>query len=122
MAVPVAWNAEILLVERLILPLGTLPSDYRHALQELAGRIPLATADESTEPRPGDFWLGVDPSGRTSWRRLKNVGYASVAELGPAVLRLVTAAAWTDQRPQPVCSSSPWRANDPGALAPSGTF
>jgi len=98
MPIPITWNDEILLVERLVLPSCSRHERYQAALHDLADRLHLETGDEYSKPMPGDFWVGCSPLVGWGGTDPGEVGWASFNEVPPAILRLLTAANWYEQR------------------------
>jgi hypothetical protein len=70
----ITWQDISFEVTRLIVSEG-LGEAFRAALDPVVERFGLVVADESAEPRPGDFWIGCSPRGgwqdadpgRTAW-------------------------------------------------------
>lgn len=97
MPIPITWNDDILLVERLVLPACSRHERYQAALHDLAERLQLETGDEYSRPMPGDFWVGCSPVDGWGDTDPGEVGWAGFEEVPPAILRLLTAAAWYEQ-------------------------
>jgi hypothetical protein len=74
------WQEQQLEVDRLVFRRGHRGS-YEAILSGLATRLRVAIADDSAEPRPGDFWLGCLP--RAGWGDTDPslIGWASAVEV-----------------------------------------
>jgi hypothetical protein len=80
----IVWQGEELVVGRVVLRRDRRAGAYHRPLCEAADRGGLAVADQSADPRPGDFWVGCSPEAgwgdadpaRTGWAGLLEVPLA----------------------------------------------
>lgn len=81
------WHDAHLTVRRLVFRRDDR-SHYTRSLLPLARRVGLDVADESAEPRTGDFWVGCQPDSGWGADRA-SIGWASVVEVPVAVAALL---------------------------------
>ena len=100
----VSWQDQLLNVTRLIFQCGP-GCTFGAVLERLASRLDLGTADDRTDPRPGDFWVGCHP--RAGWGDAdpELTGWASLVDVPLVVDLLRRTAAGADARPGAVSAT-----------------
>ena len=80
----IRWHDEELAVRRLVIPTRPQPVG-RRVLLTLARRLELEIADETSDPLPGDFWIGCHPAAGWGYADPSVVGWASFLDAPDAV-------------------------------------
>lgn len=88
----IVWQGDELVVSRVVLPRDRRAGHYHRPLCEAADRGGLAVADESAEPRPGDFWVGCSPDRGWGDTDPALTGWAGSLEVPQALRQLRLAA------------------------------
>ena len=83
----IQWREEDLLVDRLVLRKRDRSELESEAL-DLADDLGLDTADDTSSPRPGDFWIGCHPAAGWGDADPQRVGWVSYLELPVALFAL----------------------------------
>lgn len=87
MSIVVDWQNKTLQVDRLV-----VASDHRmrtlNSLLLFAQELGIKVVDESNEPQPGDFWLGVLPRAGFGNLPTNQIGWASRHEVNVAIYQL----------------------------------
>jgi hypothetical protein len=83
----IQWREEDLLVDRLVLRKRDRSEMESEALG-LADDLGLDTADDTSIPQPGDFWIGCHPAGGWGDADPQRVGWVSYLELPVALFAL----------------------------------
>jgi hypothetical protein len=83
------WQDEDVTVKRFILRADN-SDHYTTAIADLAHRHDVGLADDSTEPAPGDFWLGCHPAKGWGDADATQIGWASIVEVPVAVAALLS--------------------------------
>jgi hypothetical protein len=76
------WQGEELTVRRLVVRSADGPGA---AARAPAAAFGLATADDATDPRPGDFWIGCHPAGGWGDADPTRIGWVSGFEVPVAL-------------------------------------
>jgi hypothetical protein len=82
------WQDEDVTVKRFILRHDN-SDHYTTAIADLAQRNGVGLADDTTEPVPGDFWLGCHPVRGWGDADASQIGWASIVEVPVAVATLL---------------------------------